>query len=94
MSDFLVAVSALLVANAGIGLLRVVRGPSALDRVLAVQLVGTTGVAVLLLLAEAGAEPSLRDVAMVFVLLAAVLSVAFVKRLWIRGVTDPETEED
>lgn len=94
MSEFLVGVSALLVANAGIGLVRVVRGPSPLNRVLAVQLVGTTGVAVLLLLAQAGGSPPLRDTALVFVLLAAVVSVVFVKRPWVRAVDEPQDEDD
>jgi multicomponent Na+:H+ antiporter subunit F len=47
---------------------------------LAAQLFGTTGVAVLLLLAEAQDLPALRDVALSFVLLAVLATVAFVKR--------------
>jgi multicomponent Na+:H+ antiporter subunit F len=61
------------------GLLRILRGPTRSDRMLAAQLFGTTAVGVLLLLAEASGEPSLRDVALVFALLAAVNAVVFVR---------------
>jgi multicomponent Na+:H+ antiporter subunit F len=88
MTDFLVLVAAFLALNVGAGLIRVARGPSPADRMLAAQLFGTTGVAILLLLAEATATPGLRVVALVFTLLAVVVSVAFVKRGWVR--TDGE----
>ena len=67
-----------LLLNLAAGTLRVLRGPAASDRMLAAQLFGATTVALLLLLAEAGARPALRDVALLFVLLATILSVAFV----------------
>jgi multicomponent Na+:H+ antiporter subunit F len=69
-----------LVVNVGVGMVRITRGPSAPDRMLAAQLFGTTGVAILLVLAELQQQPALRDVALVFALLAAVLAVSFVKR--------------
>ena len=46
---------------------------------LAAQLMGTTGVGVLLLLSQSLGRPSLLDVALVFSLLAAVTTVAFVR---------------
>ena len=64
------------------GLWRVLRGPTLADRMLAGQLFGTTAVACLLLLAQALELPSLRDVALVFALLAAVTAIAFVRRVW------------
>lgn len=67
------------------GLWRVLRGPTAADRMLAAQLFGTTAVACLLLLAQAFNLPPLRDVALVFALLAAVTAVAFVRRVWVAG---------
>jgi len=67
------------------GLWRVLRGPTAADRMLAAQLFGTTAVACLLLLAQALDQPPLRDVALVFALLAAVTAVAFVRRVWKTG---------
>jgi len=66
----------------GAGMWRVLRGPTVADRMLAVQLFGTTAVAILLLLAQAMAIPALLDVALVFALLAAVTAVAFVRRAW------------
>lgn len=67
-----------LLANLAAGLWRVLAGPGPVDRMLAALLFGTTTVAVLLLLAEWSALPALRDVALLFVLLATILSVAFV----------------
>jgi multicomponent Na+:H+ antiporter subunit F len=61
---------------------RLLRGPTAADRMLAAQLFGTTAVAMLLLLAQAYGKAALRDVALVFALLAAVTAVAFVRRAW------------
>ncbi len=71
-----------LLLNLAAGMWRVLRGPTAADRMLAAQLFGTTAVAVLLLLAQAGDAAALRDVALVFALLAAVTAVAFVRRAW------------
>lgn len=62
------------------GLLRVWLGPTAADRMLAAQLFGTSGTAIALLLAEALGRPALRDVALIYSLLAAVAISAFVKR--------------
>lgn len=72
--------SLFLLLNLAAGLWRVMRGPTAADRMLAAQLFGTTAVAILLLLAEGTGQPALRDVALVFALLAAVAAVAFVQR--------------
>jgi multicomponent Na+:H+ antiporter subunit F len=91
MNALFVGVAGFLLLNLAAGMWRVVRGPTAADRMLAAQLFGTTAVAVLLLLAEGMAEASLRDIALVFALLAAVAAVAFVQRVWSRGgdnVTD------
>jgi multicomponent Na+:H+ antiporter subunit F len=84
----MVGVAAFLLLNLAAGLWRVMRGPTAADRMLAAQLFGTTAVAVLLLLADGMALPALRDIAMVFALLAAVAAVAFVQRVWSRGGGD------
>jgi len=68
------------------GLWRVLRGPSRTDRLVAVQLFGTAGTALLLLLAEWQAQPALRDAALVLALLAAVLSASLVQ--YLRGEQD------
>jgi multicomponent Na+:H+ antiporter subunit F len=62
------------------GLLRVILGPKAADRMLGTQLFGTTGVAVLLLLSAASGSEALRDVALVFVVLTLLTLIAFVER--------------
>ncbi|MDO8863101.1 monovalent cation/H+ antiporter complex subunit F [Haliea sp. E1-2-M8] len=75
------AVAAVLLFLLLLGLLRIWRGPAPADRMLASQLFGTTGVALLLVLAESQAEPALRDVALVLALLAVLSTVAFVTRV-------------
>jgi multicomponent Na+:H+ antiporter subunit F len=59
---------------------RVLRGPSAADRMLAAQLFGTAGVAFVLLLGKAADSPALLDVALVLALLAAVAITALTRR--------------
>jgi multicomponent Na+:H+ antiporter subunit F len=66
-----------------VGLLRALRGPTPADRMMAAMLLGTAGVAILLLLAQHWAAPALRDVALLFGLLAAVTTIAFVRRAWV-----------
>ncbi|QIB65037.1 monovalent cation/H+ antiporter complex subunit F [Kineobactrum salinum] len=70
------------------GLLRIWWGPNAADRMLASQLFGTTGVALVLVLAETQDMPALRDVALTLALLAVLATVAFVTR-WVRIDRDP-----
>ncbi|MBK5926942.1 hypothetical protein CCR87_06220 [Rhodobaculum claviforme] len=60
------------------GLWRVLRGPTRADRMLAAQLFGTTGVAILVLMALADGQRALLDVALTLAVLAAVAVVAFV----------------
>jgi len=68
------------------GLLRILRGPTAADSMLAAQLFGTCGVAILLLLSKGMNWVVLQDIALVFALLAALAVVAFALRTW--GRTD------
>jgi multicomponent Na+:H+ antiporter subunit F len=74
----MVGMSLFLLMNLAVGMLRVYWGPTAGDRIMAAQLFGTTTVAILLLLAEAMHIGPLRDVALLFVLLATLITVAFV----------------
>ncbi|UHD17538.1 monovalent cation/H+ antiporter complex subunit F [Thiocapsa bogorovii] len=78
MSSFLLAAAAFVLGTVALGLWRILRGPRDVDRMLAPQLLGTGGVAALLLLGEASQEAAIADVAMVLALLAAFASVAFV----------------
>jgi multicomponent Na+:H+ antiporter subunit F len=62
------------------GLARVVVGPKPADRMLGTQLFGTTGVALLLVMAELKENEALRNVALVFVVLTLLTLIAFVER--------------
>jgi len=73
-----------LLGNLVAGLLGVFRGRVAPAWMLGLQIFGTTGTAILLLLAELQQEPALRDVALVCALLAAITMVAYVQRIWAR----------
>ncbi|MBP2280791.1 multicomponent Na+:H+ antiporter subunit F [Psychrobacter sp. PL19] len=83
IQNLYLALALFLLLNLGAGMWRVLRGPTAADRMLAAQLFGTTAVAILLLLAEASSSAALRDVALVFALLATVTAVAFARRAWV-----------
>ncbi len=69
-----------LVASVLLGLLRAMRGPSLEDRLMSILLLGTGGVATMLLLGKLLANHALYDVALVFALLAAVLAAAMTRR--------------
>jgi len=93
MTWLLEAVALLLLLTLALGLIRIWRGPTIADRMLAAQLFGTTGVGLLLVLAELQQVPALRDVALVLALLAVMAVLAFVARVWRREPEDG-TEED
>lgn len=84
------AVAAILLLTLLGGLVRILIGPTRGDRMLATQLFGTTGVAILLLLAEALDRPALRDVALVFALLAVTSTVVFVRSTTSSRTADEE----
>jgi len=77
MAELLLAAAALVLATVAVGLVRVLRGPTDADRMMAVQLLGTGGAGVLLLVAAATAKPAVVDVALVLALVAAFASAAF-----------------
>jgi multicomponent Na+:H+ antiporter subunit F len=78
MGTFLLAMAAFVLVTVALGLIRILRGPTDMDRMLAAQLLGTGGVAALLLFGIATRAPALGDLALVLALLAAFASVAFV----------------
>ena len=82
MNSLPLILAVFLLANLLVALLRVARGPTPADRLLAALLFGTTGVAILLLLSFATASAALLDVALVFALLAAISGAAFAQRAW------------
>jgi len=79
MADLLLGAALLVLATVVVGLLRVLRGPGIADRVMAAQLLGTGGIAVLLLLGAATGTPGLTDAALTLALLAAFATVALVR---------------
>jgi len=80
MVGFLLVSALVLAISLGLGLVRVFNGPSTEDRMLAAQLVGTTGVGLLLLFDPLLGMPSSTDVALVLALLAAVSVAALTRR--------------
>jgi multicomponent Na+:H+ antiporter subunit F len=82
VTEFYLAVALFLLLNLAGGLIRIHRGPTVPDRMLAAQLFGTTGIAFLLLLSAATASPAMRDVALVIGLLASLAGVAFVQQFY------------
>ena len=83
-----------LLLTIAVGLIRVARGPTYADSMIAAQLFGTTGVAILLLLGSALDISALYDVALVFVLLAALTTVAFVSRSYPSPPTTEQKHDD
>ena len=90
MNELYLILAVFLLLNLLTGMVRVLQGPTLQDRMLAAQLFGTVGVAILLILSESLAAPALRDVALVFALLGAVAVVAFVRRA--SGPEHPDQE--
>ncbi len=78
MSTYLTVVAAVLLSLLLAGLVRVMRGPSIADRMLAAQLFGTAGVAILMLLAIAQEQAALLNAALVLALLAPLTLITFV----------------
>lgn len=70
-----------LLLSVGAGLWRLWRGPTGADRLMAVQLFGTSGAAILMLLAQTQDQPALLDAALVLAVLAAVVCSALVQLL-------------
>ena len=64
-----------------IGFWRIIHGPTRADRLLPVQLFGSTGIALLLTLAHARGESGLLDAALVLASLSVVLPAALAEHL-------------
>lgn len=81
MTSLYIGLAAFLLLTLVLGAFRILTGPTRADRMVALMLFGTTGVAVLLLTGSALKLTAYADVALVFALLAAVGAVAFVGRV-------------
>ncbi len=92
MTEFLFAAATVVLVMVALGLMRILRGPGDADRLMAVNLLGTGGIATLLLLGAAVGIDSVVDVALTLALLAAFATIAFVKASAPAGDDDGESE--
>jgi len=79
VAEFLLAAAGFVLAMVALGLVRILRGPGDADRMMAAQLLGSGGIAALLLGGAAVGDGSVVDVSLTLALLAAFASIAFVK---------------
>jgi multicomponent Na+:H+ antiporter subunit F len=79
MVEFLLGASAFILAMVALGLVRLLRGPGNADRIMAAQLLGTGGIAAVLLLGAATGVDATLDIALTLAMLAAFASFAFAK---------------
>lgn len=87
MASFLFGAAGFVLAMVALGLVVILRRPAEVDHMMAAQLLGTGGVAILLLLAAATEASPIVDVALLLALFAAFAAVAFV-----RSASDQESE--
>jgi multicomponent Na+:H+ antiporter subunit F len=78
MAEFLVVAACLVLLSTALGLIRLLRGPGDAEYMMAAQLLGTGGIAAMLLGATIS-DPAIADAALTLALLAAFASIAFVK---------------
>jgi len=90
MASFLLGAAGFVLLMVALGLFRILRGPGDADRLMAAQLLGTGGIAALLLGAAATRVAAVVDVALALALLAALASVAFVVSA--PGATPPDAD--
>jgi multicomponent Na+:H+ antiporter subunit F len=81
MNELLLATAGLIVLAVAVGLARILYGSDDVGRLMAVQLLGTGGIAALLLIAYATDVPGVEDVALGLALLAAFAAIAFINLL-------------
>lgn len=93
MTSWMLFIATGLLVTVAVALWRIARGPERGDRMMAAQLVGTSGIAIVLLLAVAGTDWAMLDVAIVLALLAALSVIAYAKSVDQAGYGDPENED-
>lgn len=79
MSVFLMWAAGVILLTVAVGLVRVLRGPTDCDRMMAAQLLGSGGIAGMLLLAKASDIPAMVDVALVLAVVAGFVGIAFTR---------------
>ncbi|HEY8336362.1 MAG TPA: monovalent cation/H+ antiporter complex subunit F [Tardiphaga sp.] len=72
MAEFVIGAAVFIALTMALGLVRLLRGPTMADRMMAAQLLGTSGAAICLLISYASELPALLDVALTLALLAAL----------------------
>ena len=72
---------AILAVAAGVTFIRLVKGPTLPDRVIAIDLIGVLMVCILVVTAAATAQQALLDVAMVVALISFVGTVAYARHI-------------
>ncbi|MFP4275058.1 MAG: monovalent cation/H+ antiporter complex subunit F [Paracoccaceae bacterium] len=92
MTAWLTFIALGILGSLAAALLRVWHGPGRADRMMGAQLVGSGGVAVLLLLAPVQGWAAL-DVALTFALFGALAAIGFVKAASPDGGGDPEEDD-
>lgn len=93
MTGFLYLSGFVLLLTVAASLVRIHIGPTRAERMMSAQLIGTSGVGTVLLLAGAARDAAMIDVALVLALLAAFAAVAFVKASSPDGAGDPEEDD-
>jgi multicomponent Na+:H+ antiporter subunit F len=80
MVEFLFAAGGFVLVMVAVGLLQILRRPGNIERMMASQLLGTGGIASLLLFGAALGAPGFVDVALTLALLTTFAAIAFVKK--------------
>lgn len=80
MDTIFLAMAGFLLLNIVAGIILLARSRTLGGQVLIIQLFGTMGVGILLLLAAAAEMAALRDVALIFALLSGMAAIAFTSR--------------
>jgi multicomponent Na+:H+ antiporter subunit F len=87
MDSFLFGAAGFVLTMVALGLVVILQRPAEVDHMMVAQLLGTGGVAILLLLATATEIPPVVDVALLLALFAAFAAVGFV-----RSASDQQSE--
>jgi len=79
MNTFLMSAAGAILLTVAVGLVRVLYGPTSADRMMSAQLLGTGGIAGMLLLAYASQIPAVVDVALALAVVSGFVGIAFTR---------------
>ncbi len=91
MNTFLLVAGVLIMLSVAIAMIRVLRVGKNMDRVMAIQLLGTGGIATLLLFGVVRMQDAAIDVALTLALLTAFAGIAFMHALKQENPEDDDT---